>query len=160
LKVGFVWAGSPTYRADRARSCSIDELKPLTQIRGVTCFSLQRGAAQQRDAAAAKELGLIDLAADFRDITDLAAAISIMDLLITVDTSAAHLAGAMARPVWTMLSDMADWRYRADPDRTAWYPTMRLFHQSSPGDWTSVIARVADSLRDMIGRLRPQDRDP
>jgi tetratricopeptide (TPR) repeat protein len=155
LKVGFVWAGSPTYRADRARSCPIDELKPLAQLPGVTCFSLQRGAAQQRDATAAKELGLIDLAAEFRDITDLAAGISLLDLLITVDTSAAHLAGAMARPVWTMLSDMADWRYRAQAERTAWYPTMHLFRQSSPGDWAGVIARVADSLRDMIGGLRP-----
>ena len=153
LKVGFVWAGSPTYRADRARSCPIDELKPLTKIPGVTCFSLQRGAAQQRDAAATKELGLIDLAAEFRDITDLAAGISLLDLLITVDTSAAHLAGALARPVWTMLSDLADWRYRARPDRTAWYPTMRLFRQSTPGDWNALIRTVAAALTDRVNRV-------
>jgi tetratricopeptide (TPR) repeat protein len=149
-KVGIVWAGSPTYRADRARSCPIAELAPLTHIPGVSCFSLQRGAAQQRDAAAGKELGLIDLAAPCRDITDLAAAISLMDVVLSVDTSAAHVAGAMGRPVWTMLSHMADWRYRAEPERTGWYPTMRLFRQTAPGRWSDVIEHIAQELRDTI----------
>ena len=92
-------------------------------------------------------MGIVDLAAACDDFADSAAAMSLMDLVLTVDTAAAHLAGALARPTWTMLSGQADWRWMPrDSDRSSWYPTMRLFRQSSPGDWPGVVDDVARSL--------------
>ena len=94
----------------------------------------------------------IDLAKHFNDVSDLAAAMTLLDLIITVDTSASHLAGALARPVWMLVSTMPEWRYpREGGDRSLWYPTMRLFRQRTPYEWTEVIDRVAAELRGTIG---------
>jgi hypothetical protein len=92
-------------------------------------------------------MALVDWTDDLKDFADTAALIDNLDLVITVDTSIAHLAGALAKPVWVMLSSVADWRWLLDCDDSPWYPTMRLFRQSSIGDWSGVIRRVAIELQ-------------
>ena len=88
----------------------------------------------------------VDLGSDCADFADTAAAINAMDLVITVDTATAHLAGALGKPVWVMLGHHADWRYLASRDDSPWYPTMRLFRQGTPGDWKGLTAAVANRL--------------
>jgi tetratricopeptide (TPR) repeat protein len=150
LKVGLIWAGNPDHLNDRNRSCPLSALAPLTQIPGVQCFNLQKGVAAERDAALAAQLGLIDLARNCNDFADLAAAMSLMDLIISVDTAPAHLAGALARPVWLLLPRAAEWRWNLDPERSRWYSTMRLFRQPSTGDWDAVIQQVASTIEDRL----------
>jgi hypothetical protein len=147
LRIGLVWAGNPKYSHDRQRSCPFEAIVPLTRVSGVSCFSLQRGPTQARDAARVDEVDMINLANECRDIADLAAAISLLDLVVTVETSAAQLAGALARPVWTLLAYDADWRWMTGRNDSPWYPTMRLFRQPARGDWDSVIREVAEALR-------------
>ena len=89
---------------------------------------------------------LIDFTADLADFTDTAALISHLDLVITVDTAIAHLAGAMGKKVWQLLPVVPDWRWLLDREDSPWYPTMRLFRQKSKGDWTGVMERVAEAL--------------
>lgn len=98
---------------------------------------------------------LVDLAPDIGDFADTAAIIGNLDLVIAVDTSIAHLAGAMGKPVWLLLPFVPDWRWLLDRDDSPWYPGMRLFHQSSPGDWAGVLRRVADALRRDSTRSEP-----
>jgi ADP-heptose:LPS heptosyltransferase len=119
-------------------------LAPLFAIEGVRFYSLQKGEPG-RDAAA-RQPGLVDLAPALADFADTAAAIEELDLTISVDTAVAHLAGAMGRPVWTLLPYVPDWRWQPDGPRSAWYPTMRLYKQSRRGEWGSVVARVAADL--------------
>ncbi|NJL28971.1 MAG: tetratricopeptide repeat protein, partial [Thermoanaerobaculia bacterium] len=123
LKVGIAWAGSPTNRGDRYRSCGIDRFLPLLEIPGITFYSLQKGA----------EVGdhrIINLDSQLGDFADTAGAIAQLDLVITVDTAVAHLAGALGKPVWVVLCFDADWRWMRDRPDSPWYPTARLFRQS------------------------------
>jgi tetratricopeptide (TPR) repeat protein len=146
LKVALAWAGNPNFKADRTRSISLDRLAPLSQVAGVTFFSLQKGAAAAQAIHPPPGLRLIDLSPDLHDFADTAAAMAAMDLVITTDTSVAHLAGALARPVWVMLQLVSDWRWLLERDDSPWYPTMRLFRQTSLGDWPGVIGRVCEGL--------------
>jgi hypothetical protein len=146
LKIGLVWAGNPAHINDRRRSCPIEALAPLTAMENVTAFGLQKGVAAERDRQRAKDLGLIDLAGACTDFADLAAAMALMDLIITIDSAPAHLAGALARPAWLLLTHLAEWRWLRDRDDSPWYPTMRLFRQTTPGDWEGVVRRVFDRL--------------
>jgi predicted TPR repeat methyltransferase len=140
LKVGLVWAGSPLHRSDRQRSMAPELLSPLPAVKGVTFFSLQKPPGPRMPP------GIVNLSDDLHDFCDTAAALSQLDLLISVDTAAAHLAGALGRPVWVMLQFMPDWRWLLHRDDTPWYPTMRLFRQRNRGDWAEVIGRVAAAL--------------
>jgi hypothetical protein len=151
LHVGLVWSGNPLHEKDRQRSIPLALLKPLAGLTDrIAFYSLQRDdAAGQRDNV--PELNLIDLAPDLHDFSDTAAALANLDLLITVDTAAAHLAGAMARPVWTLLAFASDWRWLLDRDDSPWYPTMRLYRQRTAGDWQNPIDRVVAALTDMAG---------
>jgi tetratricopeptide (TPR) repeat protein len=142
-RVGLVWAGSPTHGKDRERSIAFDRLAPLWRIPGVSWFSLQIGA-RATDAA---DSAVADLSQALTDLTETAAAICALDLVIAVDTSVAHLAGALGRPVWLVLPTTPDWRWMLGRDDSPWYPTMRLFRQMQPGNWEGVIARVAAELR-------------
>ena len=147
-KVGMVWAGSTTHKSDRNRSMPLATLAPLLAMNEVAWFSLQKGppAGQITQTPNAP----LDLAPDLHDYADTAAAIETLDLVITVDTSVAHVAGALARPVWTMLSHEGEWRWtRARADDSPWYPTMRLYRQPTPGDWGAVIDRVAREVRQL-----------
>ena len=146
VKVGLAWAGRPTHKDDRNRSMKLARLAPLGQVPGVRFFSLQKGdaAAQAKTPPAGMEL--VDWTEELKDFADTAALIANLDLVIAVDTAVVHLAGAMGKPVWTLLPFVSDWRWLLERDGSPWYPTMRLFRQSSLGDWDRVIARVAEAL--------------
>jgi len=142
LKVGLVWAGNPTHRNDHARSLRLAQLAPILDIDGIAYFALQKGGKPEDET----DDRVVPLGPAFDTMADTAAAIHALDLVITVDTSVAHLAGALGKPVWTLLPAAPDWRWLLGRDDTPWYPTMRLFRQPTPGDWTSVITRVRDEL--------------
>jgi tetratricopeptide (TPR) repeat protein len=146
LKVGLAWAGKPSEIHDRKRSLPLSQLAPLAHVRGVLYFSLQKGqaAAEAHDPAAAVEM--LDFGDAIADFADTAGLISQLDLVVTVDTAVAHLAGALGKPVWTLLPFVPDWRWGRAGESTPWYPTMRLFRQQSRGDWAEVVRRVTDEL--------------
>jgi predicted O-linked N-acetylglucosamine transferase (SPINDLY family) len=156
LRVGIAWAGSPNFARDRTRSTSLDRLAPLAQVHDATFYSLQKDdAAAQADHPPAG-LRLVNLSPELHDFADTAAVICLMDLVITTDTSVAHLAGALGRPVWVMLQFAADWRWLLGRDDSPWYPTMRLFRQRAAGDWLEVFQRAAREL----GAIRPSASRP
>jgi hypothetical protein len=142
-RVGLLWAASAW---NPARSIRLEALLPLLQVAGCEFYSFQRGPQRAELDALPRNRSLLDTALHAPDIADTAADLMNMDLLITVDTMAAHLAGALGRPVWVMLPWDADWRWMVDKDDTPWYPTMRLFRQPAPGEWKPVIARIASAL--------------
>ncbi len=147
LRVGLVWAGQPLNIRDGERSIAFSMLAPLVRTTGVTFYSLQTGDAASQAKHPPRGMELIDLTADIRDFADTAALISHLDLVISVDTAVAHLAGAMAKPVWVMITSVPDWRWLLDREDSPWYPTMRLFRQTVRGHWDDVVRRVAEALR-------------
>jgi tetratricopeptide (TPR) repeat protein len=149
LKVGLVWAGSPIHRRDRERSVSLQSLAPLGRD-GVTFISLQKGDPAREAAKPPDGLRLIDISNQLHDFADTAACLANLDLLITVDTAVAHLAGALGKPVWTLLSYNPDWRWLLGRDDSPWYPTMRLFRQSAPRDWSVPLKRVTEELGKLL----------
>ena len=144
-KVGLVWAGNPKFPEDRFRSPGLAAIRPLLEIDGIAWFSLQKGTGREQLASAA-QANLIDLADDLTDFAETAAAMANLDLIISSCTAPAHLAGALGRPVWTLLPFMPDWRWLLDRADSPWYPTMRLFRQEAPGQWSDVVAAVAAAL--------------
>jgi tetratricopeptide (TPR) repeat protein len=143
FKVGIVWAGARTHRRDAERSIGPAAFAPLAQIKGVRLFSLQKRDAPTADPG----YELIDLTKDLHDFADTAALIMNLDLIIGVDTAVMHLAGALGRKVWTLLTFSPDWRWLLDRDDSPWYPTMRLFRQPRPGEWKETMDRVVAALR-------------
>lgn len=144
LKVGVVWAGSATRRADGRRSLCPADLAPLLAVPGIALFSLQVGG----DAPPPD--GMVDLAPRLKDFADTAAVIAMLDLVVTVDTAVAHLAGAMAKPVWVMLSKPCDgFLWMNDRADSPWYPSARLFRQPVEGDWAAVVGEIASELKDL-----------
>ncbi|MFC5357970.1 tetratricopeptide repeat protein [Azospirillum himalayense] len=147
LRVGLVWAGNSEFKDDRRRSPGLDVLRPLLDVPGVAFFGLQKGPGRQDlEAGAPLPPSFTDLGAEIADFADTAAIMANLDLVISSCTAPAHLAGALGRPVWTLLPDSADWRWLDRGDTTPWYPTMRLFRQAVPGDWASVAAAVRAAL--------------
>jgi len=146
--VGLVWGGNPDYRFERRRGLPLAKLAPLASVGGVALFSLQRGPQAAELESLPSGFRVENIEAADNQITDTAAILANLDLVVTVDTMVAHLAGAMARPVWTLLPYSPDWRWMQDREDSPWYPTMRLFRQPRPGDWDSVIERVAAELAD------------
>lgn len=145
-KVGVVWAGNPKYAVDYRRSMPVEWVKDLAAVSDVTVYSLQFGAAAEAFATLAGPK-FVDLSHELDDFMHNAAIFSAMDLIVTVDTSAAHLAGALGLPVWTMIPESNDWRWLTEREDSPWYPTMRLFRQATDGDWASVMKRVVEELR-------------
>jgi tetratricopeptide (TPR) repeat protein len=145
-KVGLVWAGNPAHKNDRNRSMKLSSLAPLGQVPGIRFFSLQKGEAAAEAKIPPAGMDLVDWIAELQDFADTAALITNLDLVITIDTAVAHLAGAMGKPIWTLLPFIPDWRWLMDRQDSPWYPTMRLFRQSARGDWEGVIKRVAEAL--------------
>ncbi|CAN5402624.1 tetratricopeptide repeat protein [soil metagenome] len=145
-RVGIIWAGNA--KPDANRNIPARLLMPLA---GVADATVQFFSLQKRDAATytapPPELNLIDLAPQLTDFLETAAIMSAMDLIITIDTATAHLAGGLGRPTWTLLPFAPDWRWQLDREDSPWYPTMKLFRQSKEHDWTDVIAKVADELK-------------
>jgi tetratricopeptide (TPR) repeat protein len=151
LKVGIAWAGNPLHRSDARRSMEIETLLPLRRLKGVRWFSIQVGE-RAADLAHLPAGFVVDLAPQLSDFAETAAAIANLDLVITVDTAVAHLAGALGRPAWVLLPHISDWRWLLERADSPWYPTLRLFRQPSPGDWDSVIVRAADALSGLVAR--------
>jgi len=154
LRVGLAWAGQPQQGDDRKRSLSLAALAPLAQVAGAVFYSLQKGDASMQARTPPAEMRIVELGSRFADFSDTAGALSHLDLVVTVDTSVAHLAGAMGVPTWVMLSTIPDWRYGGQGERTPWYPSMRLFRQRADGDWAGVAAEVAQALRTVKRPLR------
>jgi hypothetical protein len=155
-KVGIAWAGSPLHPHDRERSCPLEEFLPLLRAPGIAFFSLQKGKRREDLFRLPQEIRVEDLESRLGDFGDLAVIISQLDLVIGVDTAVIHLAGALGRPVWTLLSYVPDWRWMLDGETTPWYPTMRLFRQAGAGDWRGVMERASAAL---AAWERPQTRN-
>ncbi|WP_306590551.1 tetratricopeptide repeat protein [Geothrix sp. 21YS21S-4] len=152
LRVGLVFAGNPGHLRDRMRSCPFAEFGPLLDRREVTFFSLQQGMAA---AAVDGDFRIRDWAPRCLDPEDLAAALACLDLLMTVDTMPAHLAGALGKPTWILLDATPDWRWMRQRSDSPWYPTVRLFRQPMQGDWASVIRDVGVALDSLSPRTDP-----
>jgi len=144
-RVGLVWAGNAAHANDRNRSVPLALLRALWGADAARVVSLQRDL-RAGDAEMLAAAPVLHLGPELADFDDTAAVVAGCDLLITVDTSVAHLAGAMGRPVWLLLPFSCDWRWTAASDRSPWYPSARLYRQPQPGDWESVVARVASDL--------------
>ena len=148
-RVGLAWAGSAAYPYDSSRTLPLAAMAPLAEIPGAALYSLQKGGAEEQIAQVPFGDRIVNLAPDFDDT---AAAIANLDLVISVDTSIAHLAGALGRPVWLLLSYVPNWRWGLEGERTPWYPSMRLYRQSRRGDWSAVLFRVAQDLQKLCAQ--------
>jgi tetratricopeptide (TPR) repeat protein len=146
LKVGIVWQGNPKNPKDHLRSLPLKCFEPLAKVAGVKLLSLQVGAGTEQIAAC--QFPIIDLGRDFdpESLADLAAALVNLDLVVTVESGVAHLAGALAVPTWTLLRFVPDWRWLLERSDSPWYPTMRLYRQKERGEWAEVVARIAEDL--------------
>ncbi|MGE5088824.1 MAG: DUF5672 family protein [Candidatus Levyibacteriota bacterium] len=145
-RIGVAWSGSPHNANDRRRSLPLSALTPLFALPGIAWFSLQKGEGEeqlQQMPAAASALALLDAR---NDLDDTAALIDALDAVVSVDTSIAHLAGALGKPVFILLPYAPDWRWGTTGDTTPWYPTARLFRQPTTGDWASAVAALRDAL--------------
>jgi tetratricopeptide (TPR) repeat protein len=149
LRVGLVWSGNSAHHRDQARSIELSALTPLLDV-PATFFSLQKDARPADAAMIAERREVIRIADELADFSDTAAVMAQLDLVISVDTSTVHLAGALGRPVWVLLPYLPDWRWLLDRDTSPWYPTARLFRQDETRRWDSVIRRVQAALSELI----------
>ncbi|WP_433703888.1 hypothetical protein [Paraburkholderia sacchari] len=145
-RVGLVWAGNPDYEFDRYRSIALRQLHPVLARRGVAWFALQKGAAQSDVEALPSGIDMTPLGPEIASFTDTLAIVQSLDLVITVDTSVAHLAGAAGVPVWILLPTCTDWRWMTGRSDTPWYPSAQLFRQCTLGRWDEVIEEVGAAL--------------
>jgi ADP-heptose:LPS heptosyltransferase len=152
LRIGLVWGGSPTFPHERWRSIPLEQLAPLTNLEGTTFYSLQMGPQASQVKQLASRVHLIDLQDEQEDFADTAAIVANLGLVISIDTSVAHLAGAMGKPVWVLLHKSPDWRWLLQREDSPWYPTARLFRQSTLGNWQDVVARVERELRELVAK--------
>jgi tetratricopeptide (TPR) repeat protein len=152
VKIGLVWAGNPRAHdpnasaIDARRSTALADFAPLADLPDVVFVSLQKGELGAQALEAPPGLRLVDMTAELGDFAATAALVSQLDLVITVDTAAAHLAGALAKPVWILSRYDCCWRWLDRREDSPWYPTARLFHQKAPGAWHEVVARVRQEL--------------
>ncbi|MGF6904105.1 tetratricopeptide repeat protein [Paraburkholderia sp. GAS348] len=146
-RVGIVWAGSPNHVLDRYRSIRLDALKPLFGLAGVTWYSVQKGNHERESESLAHEYDLHTLGPAVNDFTDTLAILQTLDLLITVDTSVAHLAGAAGLPVWVLVPAYSEWRWLTNRTDSPWYPSMRLFRQRELAEWDPVVKEVQAALQ-------------
>lgn len=147
IRIGIAWAGSPTHANDTNRSCAVEHFNLLMDVPGFNWYSLQKEGAEGRKKNTGKYSSLLkDLGPSLNDFADTAAVIDQLDLIITVDTAVAHLAGAMAKAVWVLLPFVSDWRWMMERTDSPWYPTMRLFRQIQPNDWDGVFEKVRNEL--------------
>ncbi len=152
VKVGIAFKGAPTHENDKARSLpSLSVLDPLFAHQEVEFYSLQKGAGEHEAAAYAERLSNFhDVGVSLRTMVDTARAIAAMDLVLTVDTSVAHVAAAMGKPTWLLLPAFPDWRWHYEREDSPWYPSMKLFRHPFSGSWAEVVARVNGHLLAMI----------
>jgi len=150
FKVGLAWSGSRQQVNNNNRSMRLSDLMPIIDMPGVQCFSLQRGDAGAFTDITPRPEQLVDLTNEWGDFTDSAAMLEHLDLVVTVDTAVAHLAGAMGRPVWVMLAPNADWRWLLEREDSPWYPTMRLFRRAHGEARAVLVERVVGALEERV----------
>jgi len=148
FQVAIAWQGNPT-NVDRQRAVPLVQFAPLARVAGVRLIGLQKDYGREQLPPLAARLGLLDLGCRVDDFLDTAAVLANVDLVITVDTALAHLAGTLGVPVWVALRSAADWRWLRQREDSPWYPTMRLFRQTEPENWEEVFARIARELADL-----------
>ncbi len=149
--VNLKWAGKPSSKIAGRRSDRLEHFAALAGIKGVQLYGLQKGAAAAQAAELSNSIAVINLGEEFKDFADTAGVIANLDLIVSVDTSVAHLAGAMGKPVWVLIPFVSDWRWMLERDDSPWYPTMRLFRQKKNGLWDEVFERIATELAALIG---------
>ena len=157
LKVGVVWAGNPEHSNDENRSCSFEEFRRLFVVPGVLWVNLQVGEEQKRFQEASDTARLFDTAGELTDFAETAGVIENLDLVIAVDTAVAHLAGAMGKTTWLLLPYRPEWRWELKREDCFWYPTMRLFRQTTQGDWQEVLHRVAAALTEKVSSIERRE---
>ena len=150
LLVGVSWQGNPDHLGDRYRSFPLKCFEALARVQGVRLFSLQKGFGTEQLTEVNDLFPVVDLGSQFRDFMDMAAVMMNLDLVVTVDSAPAHLAGALGIPVWVALPLVPDWRWLLNRADSPWYPTMRLFRQTTWGDWNSVFERMAKALSALV----------
>jgi hypothetical protein len=146
-RVAVAWSGNVQHMNDRNRSIPLSDLAPLWSIGSVPFVTVQRDLRSGDAELLAAEPRVTQIGTELDDFADTAAVLALVDLVITVDTSVAHLAGAMGRPVWILVPFSPDWRWTLSGDSSRWYATARLFRQPSLGDWDSVIDRLRSELQ-------------
>ncbi len=154
-KVGLVWAGSPSHQNDVNRSLGLEALLPLLQRDEACFFSLQVGDARSAIQQQGLAERIVDLSPHLTDYAETAAAISQLDLVITVDTSVAHLAGTLGVPTWMMIPFAPDWRWLLNRSDSPWYGSLRIFRQKKAGDWPGVVSKVVEALPDFVRKEKP-----
>lgn len=160
FNIGIVWAGQPAHSEDSTRSCHLRDFLQLSRLPGVRLFGLQKGRAASQVTDVTPGMELANLGGQLDDFAQTAAVIENLDLVISVDTSVLHLAGAMAKPVWGILSFTPDWRWMLDRQDSPWYPTMRLFRQERHGDWEELFQRLSRELEILVGTKKAEARRP
>ena len=159
FRIGIAWQGAPDGKIDRGRSVPLSEFIPLTRRPGVRVISLQKthGLDQLKTLPAGATVETLGDGFDSGPdaFIDAAAVMSNLDLIITSDTSIAHLAGALGRPTWIALQHVPDWRWLLDRNDSPWYPTLRLFRQRTRDDWSTVFQDMAVELDSLVSRNNP-----
>lgn len=145
-RIGLVWAGNPRHHFDAFRSVPLTTLLPLAALEGNAWFAIQKGPGASQLADIAGRWPLHAIGDELHDFAATAALIENLDLVITVDTSVAHLAGALGKPVWVLLAAQPDWRWGMGREDSAWYPSARVFRQTTLGDWSGVLAALQQAL--------------
>jgi ADP-heptose:LPS heptosyltransferase len=149
-RVGIVWSGRLTHKNDQNRSIPLSVLLALAEA-GVELVSLQKDVREADREVLTANPQIRDFGSELKNFADTAALVSLLDLVVTVDTAPAHLAGALGKPVWVLLPFWPDWRWLLHREDSPWYPTARLFRQPAFGDWDSVVRRVMEELRERFG---------
>ena len=154
LRIGIAWQGNPTYVMEPERSIPLAEYAPLSRLPGVSLISLQMNHGLDQLDHLPDDMNVITLGPDFNagpdNVVDTAAVMLNLDLIISSDTSVPHIAGALGCPAWVLLTAVSDWRWLLDREDSPWYPSMRLFRQTRPGDWADVMERVVVELSRLI----------
>ncbi len=159
FKIGVVWSGSTTFKGNRKRSVTPEHFIELATIPGVQLFSLQKGPREQDLQSSGAAAVMIDIGSRVEDFAETAAVLQGLDLIIMTDSSVAHLAGALGRPVWDLLNFSTYWLYGGTGETTPWYPSFRLFRQPRPGDWSSVFATVKRELANTVAQWHAARRE-
>ena len=157
FRIGLVWKGSAKHQRNEWRSPGLEEFEPLMELEGCRWFSLQKDDEAHDLASVNFGNEITALGHKFEDFSDTASAILNLDLIISPDTAVAHLAGALAKPVWLILPYANEWRWFERRTDSPWYPTMKLFHQHVLGDWAGVLATIATQLEGRAFRLEARD---
>ena len=149
-RIAIAWAGRPTHNNDHHRTITLETLAPLFEVAGIALISVQKGPAVAQIAGYKGRAPLIDLDAEIKDFEDTIAVLECVDLLISVDTSVVHFAGALGRPAWMMVPFAPDWRWLMGREDSPWYPSVRMFRHPQPKRWDLVVPRVAEALRGFV----------